>query len=146
MVKLSNGEDIICNVEDENGHILIISSPLKMETYNRTTEKGMIESLGLSRWIQPYSDEDEFTIHKNTVVLMTPVSAGLKRYYEYVLKSMEDMDLNEDDPTEKQIKYIKKLGGEVPIGLTRREASQLIDELKKVNAMQRVKDITEARY
>ena len=35
-----------------------------METYNRTTEKGMIESLGLSRWIQPYSDEDEFTIHK----------------------------------------------------------------------------------
>ena len=52
MVKLSNGEDIICNVEDENGHILIISSPLKMETYNRTTEKGMIESLGLSRWIQ----------------------------------------------------------------------------------------------
>ena len=90
MVKLSNGEDIICNVEDENGHILIISSPLKMETYNRTTEKGMIESLGLSRWIQPYSDEDEFTIHKNTIVLMTPVSAGLKRYYEYVLKSMEE--------------------------------------------------------
>ena len=107
MVKLSNGEDIICNVEDENGHILIISSPLKMETYNRTTEKGMIESLGLSRWIQPYSDEDEFTIHKNTIVLMTPVSAGLKRYYEYVLKSMEDMDLTEGGPTEKEIKVIE---------------------------------------
>ena len=45
-------------------NILIISSPLKMETYNRTTEKGMIESLGLSRWIQAYSDEDEFTIQK----------------------------------------------------------------------------------
>ena len=108
MVKLSNGEDIICNVEDENGNILIISSPLKMETYNRTTEKGMIESLGLSRWIQPYSDEDEFTIHKNTVVLMTPVSLGLKRYYEYVLKSMEDMDLTEGGPTEKEIKVIEK--------------------------------------
>jgi len=108
MVKLSNGEDIICNVEDENGHILRISSPLKMETYNRTTEKGMIESLGLSRWIQPYSDEDEFTIHKNTIVLMTPVSAGLKRYYEYVLKSIEDMDLNEDGPTKKEIKVIEK--------------------------------------
>ena len=101
MVKLSNGEDIICNVEDENGHILRISSPLKMETYNRTTEKGMIESLGLSRWIQPYSDEDEFTIHKNTIVL-------IKRYYEYVLKSMEDMDLTEGGPTEKEIKVIEK--------------------------------------
>ena len=70
MVKLSNGEDIICNVEDDSDSLLKISSPLKMETYNRTTEKGMIESLGLSRWIQPYSDEDEFTIHKNTIVLM----------------------------------------------------------------------------
>lgn len=40
---------------------------------------------------------------------------------------------NEDkEPTENQIKYIKKLGGEIPNGLTRKGASQLIDELKKV--------------
>ena len=38
---------------------------------------------------------------------MTPVSAGLKRYYEYVLKSMEDMDLKEK-VTEKEIKVIEK--------------------------------------
>ena len=108
MVKLSNGEDIICNVEDENGHILIITSPLKMETYNRTTEKGMVESLGLSRWIQPYSDEDEFTIHKNTIVLMTPVSAGLKRYYEYVLKNMENMIEKDGGPTEEEMRVIEE--------------------------------------
>ena len=56
------------------------------------------------------------------------------------------IDNAELDPTEKQIKYIKKLGGEIPIGLTRREASQLIDELKKENAMKRVKEMTEVRY
>ena len=38
----------------------------------------------------------------------------------------------EKEPTENQIKYIKKLGGEIPNGLTRNGASQLIDELKKV--------------
>ena len=38
----------------------------------------------------------------------------------------------EKEPTENQIKYIKKLGGEIPDGLTRKGASQLIDELKKV--------------
>jgi 5-methylcytosine-specific restriction endonuclease McrA len=38
----------------------------------------------------------------------------------------------EKEPTENQIKYIKKLGGEIPNGLTRKGASQLIDELKKV--------------
>ena len=108
MVKLSNGEDIICNVEDDSDSLLRISSPLKMETYNRTTEKGMVESLGLSRWIQPYSDEDEFIIQKNTIVLMTPVSAGLKRYYEYVLRNMEDMIEKDTGPTEKEIKVIEK--------------------------------------
>jgi len=35
------------------------------------------------------------------------------------------------DPTENQLKYIKKLGGEVPDNLTRQGASLLIDELKK---------------
>lgn len=38
----------------------------------------------------------------------------------------------EKEPTENQIKYIKKLGGDVPDNLTRQGASQLIDELKKV--------------
>jgi hypothetical protein len=56
------------------------------------------------------------------------------------------IDNAELDPTEKQIKYIKKLGGEIPMGLTRREASHLIDELKKENALQRVKEATEVRY
>ena len=45
-----------------------------METYNRSTEKGVVESLGLSRWVQPYSDEQEFTIQRTTIVMMTPVS------------------------------------------------------------------------
>ena len=40
----------------------------------------------------------------------------------------------EKEPTENQIKYIKKLGGEIPNGLTRKGASQMIDELKKVKS------------
>ena len=95
MVKLSNGEDIICNVEDDSDSLLRISSPLKMETYNRTTEKGMIESLGLSRWIQPYSDEDHFFIESNSIIIMTPASVGMTRYYEYVLKSYDGLVLKE---------------------------------------------------
>tara|TARA_B100000900_G_scaffold1353_1_gene1194 strand:+ start:7329 stop:7748 length:420 start_codon:yes stop_codon:yes gene_type:complete len=108
MVKLSNGEDIICNVESDSDLILQISSPLKMETYSRTTEKGMVESLGLSRWIQPYSDEELFTIQKNTIVMMTPVSAGLQKYYEYVLKSMDSIGDLDEGPTEKEIRVIEK--------------------------------------
>ena len=67
-----------------------------------------------------------------------------------IRKKLDAKEVAEDnaelEPTEKQIKYIKKLGGEVPLGLTRREASALIDELKKLNAMKRVKEIKEVRY
>ena len=88
MVKLANGEDIICNVIKTIDGSIIITEPLKMETYNRSTEKGVVESLGLSRWVQPYSDEQEFTIQRTTIVMMTPVSAGLQKYYEYVVVSI----------------------------------------------------------
>ena len=68
VIKLSNGEDIVCKVHEnsssrENSK-LKISSPLKMETYSRATSKGLVESLGLSRWVQPYSDEKKFTIYR----------------------------------------------------------------------------------
>ena len=108
MVKLSNGEDIICKVENELDSTLQISSPLKMETYSRTTSKGLVESLGLSRWVQPYSDEKKFTIQKNTVVLMTPVSIGLQKYYEYVVENMGVMREKISQPTDKELKVIER--------------------------------------
>ena len=52
-------------------------------------------------------------------------------------KNMEGKTKVSDDnadaePTEKQINYIEKLGGEIPNGLTRKGASLLIDELKNL--------------
>jgi len=42
----------------------------------------------------------------------------------------------EAEPTERQLNYIKKLGGEPPEGLTRKGASLLIDELKNLKENQ----------
>ena len=86
VIKLSNGEDIVCRVHEntssrENSK-LKISSPLLMETVTRETKKGTVESLALSRWVQPYSDEATFNVERNSIVIMTPASVGLSRYYE----------------------------------------------------------------
>ena len=40
------------------------------------------------------------------------------------------------EPTERQVNYIRKLGGEVPENLTRKGASLLIDELKNLKENQ----------
>ena len=126
MVKLSNGEDIICKVENELDSTLQISSPLKMETYSRTTSKGLVESLGLSRWVQPYSDEKKFTIQKNTVVLMTPVSIGLQKYYEYVVENMGVMREKISEPTDKELKVIER---------EEKNIEDLADELEEMEAI-----------
>ena len=93
IIKLKNGEDLICNVLDNENGRLKVSSPLKMETVNRISKKGLTESLALTRWIQPYSDEDFFFIESNSIIIMTPASVGMTRYYEYVLKSYNGLVL-----------------------------------------------------
>ena len=90
VIKLSNGEDIIAKVESIESGKFKLTSPLKMSTFSKMTDRGVVESLGLSRWVQVYSDQPYYNIEKNSVVIMTPASEGLCRYYEYVLESMSD--------------------------------------------------------
>jgi len=107
VVKLSNGEDIVCEVLDDLGSQLKISSPLKMDTVARTTNKGVVESLSLCRWVQPYSDEQYFNIEKMSIVIMTPASVGLCKYYDYVLQNINKVVRNKT-PTVKELKKIEE--------------------------------------
>tara|TARA_B100001996_G_scaffold383008_1_gene376799 strand:- start:584 stop:973 length:390 start_codon:yes stop_codon:yes gene_type:complete len=107
VIKLSNGEDIICTVENlESGKLKIIS-PLKMSTHTKVTEKGAVESLGLSRWVQVYSDQPYYIIEKSGVVIVTPASEGLCRYYEYVLNSMNKIEMIKG-PTKEELDEIEE--------------------------------------
>ena len=105
VIKLSNGEDIIATVELTNSDKFKVTEPLKISTVSNNTEKGVVESLGLSRWVQVYSDQPYYSIQKNSVVVMTPASEGLSRYYEYVLRSMGNSD--EREPTDQELDSIE---------------------------------------
>tara|TARA_A100001015_G_scaffold93906_1_gene104435 strand:- start:55 stop:474 length:420 start_codon:yes stop_codon:yes gene_type:complete len=107
VIKLANGEDIVCNLVKRFGSKIEVTSPLRMDTITKETDKGTMESLALSRWVQPYSDEKVFNIESNSVVIMTPASVGLSRYYEYVLKNIKE-DIVETPPTKKELRIIEK--------------------------------------
>ena len=104
IVKLSNGENIICNVISDTDKHIEIESPLKMETISRVTKTGVVESLSLGKWMQPFSDRKTFSLNKNLVIINIPVTIGLEKYYEYVLKKM---DLG-DGPSEEDLKAIEE--------------------------------------
>ena len=88
IVKLTNGENIIGNIEPSDDFTLNISFPLRMDLVQHLTSKGMAESLNLSRWMQPFSEQRTFIIDKTQVVTMAEASIGLTQYYKYVLKKI----------------------------------------------------------
>ena len=54
------------------------------------TMSGMTESLMLSRWVQPFTEQKSFEINPKHVIIMLPASPGLSVYYEGVLNKLEE--------------------------------------------------------
>ena len=106
VIKLSNGENLICDVIRDSDTTLNVKSPLKMETLSKFTKSGVVESLSLVRWMQPYCDDKQFALSKNNVILNSPVSIGLGKYYEFILKKMEGLEIPQ--PTEDELKAIEE--------------------------------------
>ena len=95
IVKLTNGENIICKLVSNNEK-LKVSHPLRMDVVTHMTQKGMAESLNLSRWLQPFSDQKIYKINMRHVLTIADVSLGLERYYEHVLRRSEDLDYQDN--------------------------------------------------
>ena len=106
VIKLSNGENLICGVISDSDTTLNVKSPLKMETLSKFTKSGVVESLSLVRWMQPYCDDEQFALSKNNIILNSPVSIGLGKYYEFILKKMDGLDIPQ--PTEDELKAIEE--------------------------------------
>ena len=95
IVKLSNGEDILCIIENELGKEYKISYPLLMQIIPQRTPDGFVESLRLSKWVQPFTDSSFFNIKSNNIILIADAAPDLCRYYEHVLEKMDEEDAHE---------------------------------------------------
>ena len=102
VIKLANGESIVCTCiptrTDEGSQTLHVLHPLKMELKNRITKKGMVEALTLSRWLQPFTESDEFDIEKSSIVTVTSASYALNNYYQFMLNSYSEADAESNQP------------------------------------------------
>ena len=93
VLKLTNGEDIVCELGDGNTeNEYEIGYPLKMEVQAKMTKNGVIESLNLTRWIGPYTEQSFFLIKTSHILLIAEASHGLSRYYEHVIRELDEWD------------------------------------------------------
>ena len=98
VLKLANGEDIICEVDFEEYNVETeltkrvyeIQNPLLIVHTKEMSPEGMREGLSLSRWFQPFTEQKYFSIPATTVVTSAAASPGLSKYYGYVLKRIGD--------------------------------------------------------
>jgi hypothetical protein len=101
-IKLSNGEDIICTVEDNDNseNQIKVIYPLKMQMLPKMLTGAEGDSIGLSQWIQPMTEAVSFQLSLKHVLLISDASPGLIKYYEYVLKQMRNHDFTNIDDTD----------------------------------------------
>ena len=86
VLKLTNGEDIICELEEKNKSVYEIQNPLQIITTRDVQNGGVQEGLSLGRWCHPFTDQTYFSIPVDAVVTTAKASPGLSKYYEYILK------------------------------------------------------------
>ena len=89
ILKLLNGEELICELADSVvDDSYEITHPLKMQVESKLTRQGPVDSLSLSRWIGPYTEQSLFSIKTAHVLIVADASEGLSRYYEHVQKEI----------------------------------------------------------
>ena len=90
LVKLMDGSLLMGTISVDDNHMRIVN-PLELVTMPRMTEHGLKEDTTLSRWI-PFTQDKEFVISKDKIVVISIATVELAHYYEVVLQKISDTD------------------------------------------------------
>ena len=92
--KFSNGESIVGSIFDNDDLFdfnkpLQISFPLKLHVISKMTRNGPADSLSLTPWVHPMSEEEYIDINAQNVIMTAPASSGLIKYYNHCINQFE---------------------------------------------------------
>jgi len=112
ILKLTNGDEIITTLSGKSDTSVVTAhNPLKINSYPRVTkDRGIEESMALSRWVS-YGENDSCEIIKNNIVAVTSASVGISKFYEFCvlrMKKGKDALLAEQEPTPEQLRRLEK--------------------------------------
>lgn len=100
LIKLLNGETIICSLVSETDNHLTISDPLKMEMVSH----GGVPTMMTTYWI-PLSDEEIVVdIKQNHVIMLSDITDDMSTFYEKALRNAKGLAEPKEDIVNRQIK------------------------------------------
>ena len=74
-IKLTNGDNIVADItKTTKGDFTTLVNPFKMDTKPMISNEGIIDTLSLSSWLHPYSEDTKIRIMKSAIVTIVPAS------------------------------------------------------------------------
>lgn len=108
ILKLSSGEEIICNVETLSDKSTInVVAPMKVVAVPKITRNGIEESLTLQRWIH-FSEKNVYTVAVSQIITVADASHGLTRFYDWCVNKMNREEEDVLPPSDKQLRQIEE--------------------------------------
>mgnify|MGYP001244876378 CR=1 FL=1 len=129
-IKLTNGDDLVCDIQSSTkDDYTTMINPMKMNTHPALSERGIVETLTLTAWLHPYSDDSSIKVKKSSIVTIAPASAGLISFYRRQLKVF----LNNEKALSKKEWEVKERGERIGRRLhtrpTREQYDEILDQL-----------------
>ena len=136
IIKMINGDDVICKIAEEYTDAFVIEYPMsvvKQQTFDN--EHSVVEHTGLQRWMN-YTHDATIVIMKEKILSLANLAPDVKMYYKHLRKRIEFEDkqspTSEEDAMEKMQGNIDRL---MKIMGNEGDAKELVDEGDGSNAI-----------
>ena len=113
ILKMINGEDVICKIAEEYSDVLVVEYPMAVvKNQVMENENNIVEHTGLQRWMN-YTHDTTFVIPKERIICLGNMAPDVTMYYKHVCKRLEfesnQEPSNEDEAMEKMKENVDKL-------------------------------------
>ena len=113
IIKMVNGDDVICKVAEEYKDALVIEYPMSIvKNQIMENEEQIVEHTGLQRWMN-YTHDTTFVIPKERIICLGNMAPEVTLYYKHVCKRLEfetnQEPTDEDEAMEKMKENVDKL-------------------------------------
>ena len=89
IMKMINGEDIICKIMEEYSDALVVEYPMSIvKNQVVESEDQIVEHTGLQRWMN-YTHDTTFVIPKERIITLANMAPDVTMYYKHVCKRLE---------------------------------------------------------
>ena len=113
ILKMINGEDVICKIAEEYKDALVIEYPMSIvKNQVMENEEQIVEHTGLQRWMN-YTHDTTFVIPKERIICLSNMAPDVTMYYKHVCKRLEfeskQEPTNESEALEKMKENVDRL-------------------------------------